>query len=440
MTPESRKPAVPALGRTRKLPIPIGAFRPLGLRLPRLAILAAVGPGLISGFADNDAGGITTYSVVGAQFGYDLMWVVLASMTALAVTQEVGARLGLATGHGFGGLIRQQYGVKRAVFGISVMLLANLGDTVAEFAGIGAALAIFGVPIPLSSALAALLIIVLLSRANFRRIQMVFLIVGIGTSLAYAISAFLAHPDWGQAAVRTVLPRGSLSTAYLLAVLGTVGTTITPWGQAFIQSYVADKNLHPKHLWMSRLDVGAGAFVTNLVAGFIVIACAAALWAHGQRSITSAADAAQALGPLAGRFAELLFALGLLTASLLGLGTVPLTSAYAVTEAFGWESGLDRSWRQAPAFYGLLAFFVGFAALFILIPGLPLIGVMYLSQVFDGLLLPIILVFVMLMSRDRRLLGRLRSGRLLAALGWIVTVLISLLSIALVTSPLLSRI
>ena len=403
-------------------------------RLPRLAFLAALGPGLISGFADNDAGGITTYSVVGAQFGYELMWVVLASMIALGITQEVGARLGLATGHGFGGLIRQQYGVPRAVFAIGVMLLANLGDTVAEFAGIGAALAVFGVPIPLSSALAALLIIFLLSRANFRRIQFVFLGVGIATSAAYAISAVLARPDWKAALGSTAVPHGTVTALYIVAVMGTVGTTITPWGQAFIQSYAADKNLGPRDLPASRLDVGVGAFLTNLVAGFIVVACAATLWAHGQTAITTAADAARALGPLAGRFAELLFALGLLTASLLGLGTVPLTSAYAVTEAFGWESGLDRTWRQAPAFYALLAFFIGFAALFILIPGLPLIGVMYLSQVFDGLLLPIILVFVMLMSGDRRLLGCLRSSLPLYIAGWTVTVLISLLSVLLVAS------
>jgi Mn2+/Fe2+ NRAMP family transporter len=283
---------------------------------------------------------------------------------------------------------------------------------VAEFAGIGAALAIFGVPIAISSALAALLVIFLLSRANFRKIQFVFLAVGIATAFAYAISAFLARPDWGQAAFRTVVPHGTLTAAYLLAVMGTVGTTITPWGQAFIQSYAADKHLGPEDLPASRLDVGAGAFLTNLVAGFIVVACAATLWAHGHTTITSAADAAKALGPIA---------------------------AYAITEAFGWESGLDRTWRQAPAFYGFLAFFIGFAALFILIPGLPLIGVMYLSQVFDGLLLPIILVFVILMSRDRRLLGKLRSGRALLGAGWTITVLISLLSVALVASLILNR-
>ena len=431
---QPRPPTRPQIPRLRS-----PTWRTLGIRLPRLALFAVVGPGLISGFADNDAGGITTYSVVGAQFGYDLMWVVLASMIALAITQEVGARLGLATGQGFGGLLRERFGVRGAAFAIFTMLLANLGDTVAEFAGIGASLALFGVPVPLSAGVAALLVIVFLWRANFGRVQYVFLAVGVGTSVAYAISAVLAHPDWGQAVTRAVVPRGSLTSAYLLAVLGTVGTTITPWGQAFIQSYVADKNLRPKDLRWSRLDVGLAAFLTNLVAAFIVVACAATLWAHGQTSINSAADAAKALGPLAGRFAETLFAIGLFTASVLGLGTVPLTSTYAATEAFGWERGLDRGWRQAPVFYALLSFFVGFSALFVLIPGLPLIAVMYLSQVFDGLLLPIILVFVMLMSRDRRLLGNLTSGPILQTLGWTVTGLISLLSVGLVISELAAR-
>jgi len=365
--------------------------------------------------------------------------VVLASMIALGITQEVGARLGLATGQGFGGLVRERFGVHGAAFAIFVMLLANLGDTVAEFAGIGASLALFGVPVPLSAALAALAVIGFLWRASFGRIQYVFLAVGVGTSLAYAVSAFLARPDWGLAVTHTFAPHGSLTAAYLLAVVGTVGTTITPWGQAFIQSYVADKNLGRKDLWASRLDVSTGALVTNVVAGFIVVACAATLWAHGRSNINDASDAAKALGPLAGRFAEVLFAVGLLTASVLGLATVPLTSTYAATEAFGWERGLDRNWRQAPAFYTLLAFFIGFSALFVLIPGLPLIGVMYLSQVFDGLLLPIILVFVMLMSRDRRLLGKLTSGPVLQALGWLVTAMISIMSVALVASQLMAR-
>lgn len=401
-------------------------------RLPRLAILAVLGPGIVSGFADNDAGGITTYSVVGAQFGYALLWVVLASLVALFFTQEVGARLGLATGRGLLDLIREHFGPRWGVLAIVTMLLANLGDTLAEFAGIGAALALFGVPLVVSDGIAAVVVMVLLSRGSFRRVQYVFLGIGAGVSVAYAISAVLARPDWGTAASRTFIPHGTLTTAYLLAIVGTVGTTITPWGQAFIQSYTADKRLGPDDVKGSRIDVATGAFLTNLVAAFIVIAAAAALWQHGHTHIPDAAAAAKALQPLAGHAAEVVFALGLLGASFLGLGTVPLTSAYATTEALGLERGLDLRFRQAPAFYGLLAFFVGAAAVFVLIPGLPLIQVMFLSQVFDGALLPVILVFVMLLAGRRDLLGSLRSGRALLAIGWLIAAAMSILSVVLV--------
>ena len=408
-------------------------------RVSRLGLLAIIGPGLVSGFADNDAGGITTYSIAGAQFGYDLLWVLLASQIALMVTQEAGARLGLATGHGLSGLIRERWGVRWAAFAVLTMLAANLGDTVAEFAGIGAALSLFGIPVALAAAIAAGSMLLLLARGNFRRIQWLFVASGIGISIAYGVSAILAHPDWGRAASSLVIPHGDLGNpAYLLAVVGIVGTTITPWGQSFIQSYVVDKGLGPEALTGSRIDVTTGALLTNIVAAFIVVACAATLWAHGQTNITDAADAARALGPLAGPMAEVLFAVGLLAASMLGLGTVPLTSAYAACEAFGWEAGLDRRPNEARAFYALLAFFVGSAALFVLIPGLPLVAVMFLSQVFDGLLLPIVLVFVMLLARDRRLMGDLRSGRMLGAIGWAVTVAIAALSIALVVSFLVS--
>src|SRR5690242_4400898 len=249
------------------------------VRLRRFLLLffAVAGPGLISGFADNDAGGINTYSVVGARFGYDLLWVVLASMIALAITQEVGARLGLATGKGLTALIRERFGVRWTTLAIGAMLIANLGDTVAEFAGIGAALALFGVPIPVSCLLAAAAVVALLAGANFGRVQIAFLLIGAAVSLAYAISAVLARPDWGTTATYLVIPHGNWSAAYVLAVVGTVGTTITPWGQAFIQSYVVDKGLDPEDVTASRIDVGVGAFVTNIVAAFIVVACAATL-------------------------------------------------------------------------------------------------------------------------------------------------------------------
>jgi NRAMP (natural resistance-associated macrophage protein)-like metal ion transporter len=402
----------------------------------RLAFLAVLGPGLISGFADNDAGGITTYSLAGAQFGYDLMWALLASMIALTVTQEIGARLGLATGQGLGGLIRQRFGVRWTAFAMLTMLAANLGTTVSEFAGIAAALSLFHVPVIVSSLVSALFVILLLERGEFNRIQYVFLAAGIGISIAYAFSAVLAKPDWGRAALYSVAPHGAMTKMYILALVGVWGTTITPWGQAFIQSYIVDKRLGPEDLTAARVDVTAGSVITNVVAGFIVVACAATLWAHGITNISDAAGAAGALVPFAGKSAEILFAFGLLAASLLGLGTVPLTTAYSTTEAFGWERGLHYRWREAPEFYALLAFFVGFSALFVLIPGLPLIQVIFLSQVFNGLLLPVVLVFVMLMSGDRRTMGKLTSGRVLLAVGWLVTVFVGLLSVLLVLSQL----
>ena len=395
--------------------------------------MAVLGPGIVSGFADNDAGGITTYSLAGTQFGYKLLWVILASQVVLFFTQEVGARLGLATGKGLMGLIRERWGVRWGAFAAAVMLAANLGSTVAEFAGIGSALGIFGVPPQISAAVAAVVVVGFIALGNYSRVQYFFVAVGVAVSAAYVISAFMANPDWAQAAQSMLHPQLSSSPAYWLAVVGTVGTTITPWGQAFIQSYVADKGLHEDDLPASRLDVFAGALLTNVIAGFIVVACAATLYANGI-TISSAADAAKALEPFAGPAATVIFALGLLGASFLGLGVVPMTSAYTTCEAFGWETGVDWNWREAPAFYGLLAFFIGFAALFVMIPGLPLIQVMFLAQVLNALLLPFILVFVMLLARDQKIMGNLASGRLLGAIGWVATALLIGLSLVLVAS------
>ena len=404
-------------------------------RVRLVAVLGVLGPGLVSGFADNDAGGITTYSLAGTQFGYKLLWVILASQVVLFFTQEVGARLGLATGKGLMGLIRERWGVRWGAFAALVMLTANLGSTVAEFAGIGSALGLFGVPPQISAAVAAVIVVGFIALGSYSRVQYLFVGIGILVSGAYVISAFLAEPDWPLAARSLVIPNLSTSPIYWLAVVGTVGTTITPWGQAFIQSYVADKGLRPDDLPASRLDVFAGALLTNLIAGFIVVACAATLFKAGV-PITSAADAARALEPFAGPGATLLFAGGLLGASFLGLGVVPMTSAYTTCEAFGWETGVNWNWREAPAFYGLLAFFIGFAALFVMIPGLPLIQVMFLAQVLNALLLPFILVFVMLLARDREIMGSLASGRLLGTIGWLATAVLILLSLVLLFSAL----
>jgi len=427
----------PAGTRRRRRP---GVVRPFP-RLPQwrvrlLATLAVLGPGLVSGFADNDAGGITTYSLTGAKFGYTLLWVILASQVVLFFTQEAGARLGLATGKGLMGLIRERWGVRWTVFAALLMLTANLGSIVAEFAGIGSALGIFGIPPQVSAAVAAVVVVGFIALGSYSRVQYLFVAIGIGVSGAYVFSAFQAGPDWGQALTSLVRPQLTSSPAYWLAVVGTVGTTITPWGQAFIQSYVADKGLRPDDLRASRVDVFAGALLTNVVAGFIVIACAATLYANGL-TIDTAADAARALEPIAGPAAAVVFAVGLLGASFLGLGVVPLSSAYTTCEAFGWETGVDWNWREAPAFYGLLAFFIGFAALFVMIPGLPLIQVMFSAQVLNALLLPFVLVFVMLLASDRTLMGPLASGRVLTTIGWLATLLLILMSVVLVATGLM---
>ena len=400
-----------------------------------LATLAVLGPGLVSGFADNDAGGITTYSLAGAKFGYALLWVLLWTQVILFFTQEVGARLGLATGKGLMGLIRERWGVRWGAFAVLTMLAANLGSTVAEFAGIGSALGLFGIPTQLSAAVAAVIVVGFITLGSYGRVQYLFVAVGMFVSAAYVISAYLAGPDWQQAFHALIVPQLSSSPVYWLAVVGTVGTTITPWGQAFIQSYVVDKRLRPEDLPASRIDVFSGALLTNVIAFFIVVACAATLYATGQTTITDAVQAAKALEPLAGPTASVLFAVGLLGAAFLGLGVVPLTSAYSTCETFGWETGVDWNWREAPAFYGLLAFFIGFAALFVMIPGLPLIQVMFGAQVINALLLPFILIFVMLLSADRKLLGPLGSGRVLLTIGWTATaMLIGMSLILLVTS------
>jgi Mn2+/Fe2+ NRAMP family transporter len=397
-----------------------------------VAVLGVLGPGLVSGFADNDAGGITTYSLAGARFGYSLLWVILASQVVLFFTQEVGARLGLATGKGLMGLIRERWGVRWAAFAAAMMLLANLGSTVAEFAGIGSALSLFGIPPQISAAVAAVVVVSLITLGSYSRIQYLFVAIGLFVSIAYVISANIAHPAWDVAFHSLIVPQLQASPAYWLMVVGTVGTTITPWGQAFIQSYVADKGLRSEDLPASRLDVFAGALLTNVIAAFIVIAVAATLWTNGHRDIASAADAARALEPVAGPGASILFAVGLLGASFLGLGVVPLSSAYTTCEAFGWETGVNWNWREAPAFYGLLAFFIGFAALFVMIPGLPLIQVMFSAQVLNAILLPFILAFVMLLAADRKTLGPLASGPILLTIGWLSTGLLVALSVILV--------
>jgi len=408
----------------------------------RLTLLfAAIGPGLIAAAADNDAGGITTYSLAGARFGYGLLWVLILVTFSLAVTQEMGARMGVVTGKGFGGLIRERFGAKWAALAILVMLVANLFTTVAEFAGIASSLRIFGIPVYISVPVAAVAVYLLMVKFNFRRVQQVFLLSGV-LYLSYVVSGMRAGPDWHQAVASTLHPIIPLTnTSYLLMLVATVGTTITPWGQFFIQSYIVDKRLDVKDLGYARADVYLGAFFTNFIAFFIIVACAATIWSHRIEIApdASAAQLAVALQPFAQRFASGLFAFGLLNASLLGAAILPLTTAYATSETFGWEAGIDKRFREAPIFYGMLAFFIFFAAVIVLAPNLPLLLLMFLPQVLNGMLLPVVLIFVLKITNDRLVMGKYTNSPLFNVVAMLTASVMILLTVMLLASPLIER-
>ncbi|RJQ31880.1 MAG: divalent metal cation transporter [Actinobacteria bacterium] len=397
--------------------------------------LAVLGPGIITAMADNDGPGIATYSVVGARYGYKLLWMLLLITFSLAVTQEMGARIGMVTGKGLGGLIREKFGLKLSFLAMSAVLVANLGTTIAEFAGVAAAMEIFGVHKWISVPIAALLVVFLINKADYRKVRTVFLFSAI-IYIVYVISGFLAHPDWTQAARSTFIPSFEFSRGYLVAFIAVVGTTITPWGQFFIQSYVVDKHLDIEHLNYERADVFFGAFVTDFIAFFIMVACAATLFVAGQH-IASAEQAAVALVPLAGRFASGLFAIGLLNASILAASILPLSSAYATAEAFGWEAGIDRSFTEARNFYILYSFFIIVSALIVMIPRVTLISIIFISQTINGILLPVILIYVLKIINDEEIMGDYVNGPVFNTIAWGTVGFIIAVTVALLAATLL---
>ncbi len=417
----------PEQGRRRRLGRARGLLR---RRAGLVAFLAVVGPGLITASADNDAQGITTYSLVGAKTGYALLWVLPLALLALVVTQEIGARIGLVTGKGLGALIRERFGVRPATLAMLLLLIANLATTAAEFAGVAAALEIFGVSRYISVPLAAVLVLVLVAKGGYRRVERV-LLIGSAVFAAYIVSGFLAHPDWGSAFHGFTTPSFQKDPIFVLTAVGMVGTTITPWGQFFIQGYVVDKGLGPDDLAYERADVFLGQAAMGVVVFFIIIATAATVFATGG-TIETAKDAALALEPLAGRFAETLFALGLLNASLMGANILPLSTSYAICEAFGFELGLDQYIREAPVFYGTIAFAIGFGALVVLIPGIPLVPILFVSAVVNAVLLAPILVYLYVLANDRDLMGDLRNKRLANVLTIGTIVLLIALTVVLV--------
>jgi NRAMP (natural resistance-associated macrophage protein)-like metal ion transporter len=389
-------------------------FKAAKIRL--LLILSVIGPGIITGTADNDAGGITTYSVAGASFGYKMLWILFLITFILAITQEMGARLGLITGKGLAALIRENFSLRITTFVVIITFLANLANIMAEYAGISSVADIYGVPRFVAVPLAGLAIWWVVYKGSFKIVQKVFLTSSL-LFASYIIAGFMAHPQWSEAFKSTFIPQVEWTPNFFYTAVALIGTTITAWGQFFVQSYFVDKGVASEHLKYSRWDVFIGAFWTDFVAFFIIVATAATLYKSGI-NISDAGQAAMALEPLAGVFAKHLFAWGLINASLLGLAVVAMTSSYVVTEAFGWEGRVDLK-KESPAFYKLFAFCIFSSALVILIPGLPLIPILVGSQMLNTFVLPVLFIAILILLNKKSLMGKYKNGLFMNIVSWL---------------------
>jgi len=389
---------------------------------PLVALAAVVGPGLIAGLSDDDPAGITTYSVLGASYGYRLLWVLLVSTVALILFQDLGARIGVVTGQGLAGLIRQRYGARAGMLSISALLLANIGTTTAEFAGIAAGGEIFGIPRWVSVPIGAIVVSVLVLRGGFRGVERVLLALS-AIFLAYIGAGLLSKPDWGAAFQGLVTPTLPPTRDALLLATATLGTTLAPWGLAFIQSYAVDKKINPQQLKLLRIDVISGAVLTGVVGFFVVVSCAATLNRNGI-AIDDASSAARALEPLAGHLAAQLFAVGLVGAALLAASILPLSTAYSVCDVAGRPAGLDDSIREAPLFYGTFGAVTVVGAGLVLIPGIPLVPILVGTQVINAVLLLPLLFYMSGIAQSRTLMGEYAVGKLTASSYWIVIALV----------------
>jgi NRAMP (natural resistance-associated macrophage protein)-like metal ion transporter len=403
-------------------------IKPFRVRL--LLLLAVVGPGIITANVDNDAGGITTYSVAGAHYGYSLLWMMPLVALALIVVQEMSARLGVVTGKGLADLIRERLGVRLTALIIGIFLFANLANTVSEFAGVAASMEIFGVSKYLSVPIAAVVVWLLIVKANYKWVERVFLAAS-AIFLAYIISGVLARPPWGEVAKAFVTPSFSFEPGYVAIFVTIIGTTIAPWMQFYQQSSIVDKGLKITEYAYERIDVVVGSLFAVIVASFIMIACAATLHTNGVR-IESAKDAALALRPLAGPYASVLFGIGLLNASVFSAAILPLSTAYVVCEAFGWEAGVNHGWREAPIFFMVYTALIILGAAVILLPIQSLVKTMMASQTLNGMLLPIILIVMLRLINEKRLMGRFVNGRVFNILAWIMVAVLILLTLVLI--------
>jgi len=397
-------------------------------RRPRLfTYLAILGPGMITANAGNDAGGIATFASVGADHGYKLLWVLVPLTISLGIVQEMCARMGAVTGKGLADLIRERFGVRWTTLVMLALLIANGGVTISEFIGIAAAMELFGIARYVSVPIAAVAIWWLVVKGSYQRVERVFLVMSL-VFLGYVISAFLAHPPWVTIAREAVHPHVDLAPAYLFTLVAIIGTTISPYMQVFIQSSVVEKGVRVENYSLTRADVWIGTVFAITIVFFIMISTAATLNVRGEH-VDTAAEAAHALRPLAGAYAEILFAVGLFGASMLAAGVLPLATAYSVSEAFGFEKGVSSSFREAPIFLGIFTFLVALGALIAMMPGLPLIRVLLVTQVINGLLLPVVLIAILRLVNDRDLMGTHVNGRVYNLAAWVTTIVVSGLSL-----------
>ena len=399
-----------------------------------LVILSMVGPGLIAANAGNDAGGITTWSVIGSRYGYSMVWILVLMTPVLAVVQEMNARVGVVTGRGLAALIRENFSLKVTALAILATVVANFGTTVAEFSGIAAAGGLFGIPSYLSVPVLAVAVWLLVTRGSYRKVERVLLALGF-VLVTYVISGLLAGPDWSSAARGAAIPHPEIKSLWVFTAIAAVGTTLTPWGQFFIQAAVVDKKVSLRHYVYTRYEIYVGSVLMTGIDFFIVVACAAVLFKQGI-VVESAQEAAMALEPLLGASAKYLFGLGLLAVSVLAAGVLPLATAYVVCEAFGFESGLDRSFHEAPVFNGLITFLMFVPAAVAVIPGLPLVRVILVAQMLNGILLPVILLFTLSMVNNPRVMGRHVNGPVRNVIAWGFSLALIGLSVILVLTPL----
>ena len=399
-------------------------------------IMSIVGPGLITVNAGNDAGGIATYASVGATYGYKMLWGLLLITFSLAVIQEMNARMAVVTGKGLSDLIREKFGVKWTLFAMTVLFTANFGVVLADFAGVAASMQLFGISKYVSVPMVAVVIWLLVTKGSYNRVEKVFMLFTF-VFFGYIISAFLAKPDWGQVFKSMATPTLSLETGFLLTFIGMIGTTITPYMQFYLQSSIVDKRLKLTQYKYEKMDVYIGAFWGDAVSFFIIICTAATLFKAGI-SIDSAQQAAMALKPLAGQYAFILFGAGLFGASVLAASVIPLSTSYAICEAFGWESGVNHEYHEAPAFFGIYTAIIIVSASLILIPGLSLMKIILVTQEVAGILSPVILTFMTLLVNDKDIMGKYVNTKLQNAVSITTVALIITLSVIMFFSPLFS--